>query len=218
MRPAIRIPLVLAFSFGFFCLLLYTIYNQLYSSVSFLIHGLTGISGVRVLDNTQLVFCAVMALAALFGVNLNQLLANRINIRMVKIELIIYFVGLFAIVLLKSRGIQELNLDISDFYDQLTNYPASVIINVLLFVPLGALSRRYIKSTPKALAIFLAAIVLIEVLQYALSLGIADVVDVTVNMAGAYLGYAAAKLLSESGWSLDPLGDGFVRIVRSRAE
>lgn len=215
MKPKSRIALTLAASFVFFCLLLYTV-NALYPSVSSLIHGISGMPGVAFLDNTMLAFSIALTIAVLFGVNLNQFLSNRVSMRLVKIELAVYFVVLFAIVFLKSRGIQEVNLNVLDIYDQLAVYPASVIMNVLLFVPAGAFLHAHVKPASKALVLAFAVVVSAEAIQYMLSLGIADVVDVITNMAGVCFGYALGSYFSNSGWAVSRLDDGFFKIVRTK--
>jgi hypothetical protein len=134
----------------------------------------------------------------------------------VRIETAVYFILSFAIIMLKSRGIQGVNLDFSDLYQSIIEYPASVLINLLLFVPMGAVVFRYIASAPRAFGLALVAIAGMETLQYVLHLGIFDVVDVVVNMVGFSLGYLTLGILKEAGFRIVRVDERRVRIGRPR--
>jgi hypothetical protein len=134
----------------------------------------------------------------------------------VRIETAVYFILSFAIIMLKSRGIQGVNLDFSDLYQSVIEYPASVLINLLLFVPMGAVVFRYSASAPRAFGLALVAIAGMETLQYVLHLGIFDVVDIVVNMVGFSLGYLTLGILKEAGFRIIRVDERRVRIGRPR--
>lgn len=157
------------------------------------------------------IFSALLPSSVLFA-NLYQLMGNKIFIPFMRAETIAYLILLLAIVMLKSRGVQAVNLNIFDIYTQAIEYPASVAVNVFLFVPVGMLLFRYIKSVPKAFALALAIIVVIEALQYCLHLGIADIVDVVVNMIGLSIGYLSLDVLRGKGVCVIPDGRNYARI------
>lgn len=76
------------------------------------------------------------------------------------------------------------------------NGVSEIIINVLLFLPLGvfvgALARR--TRAFKLVAVFAATSLLYETLQLVLNIGLFDVTDLIVNTAGASLGLAVVRI------------------------
>lgn len=143
------------------------------------------------------------AVATLAYFALYQLLSNRFNVAYWKVLCGIYAVCFVAIVFLKSMGIGEVNFDLSDLFLQIIEYPVSVGVNFLLFVPLGTLVAWRLGSLPKTVAVGLFIVCFIEGVQYALSLGIADVVDVIVDLAGIAFGGVAARLAQILGFRLE---------------
>lgn len=143
-----------------------------------------------------------------------QLISNRLNVAFWRALAVAYGVCLFAVVMLKSVGVREVNFNMVDLLPQLIEYPASVVVNFLLFVPVGALMGWRFRRPLVALPLGLLGIAAVEVIQYVLGLGIADVVDVVVDFAGLSLGYLIADALRLAGVGLS--GDGVrVRFVRS---
>jgi len=145
----------------------------------------------------------IFIISAIFFANVHQLIGNRFSALFIRIEVIVYLFALFAAVMLKSRGLQSFNLNILDLYIQLSRFPLTVVLNVLIFVPLGALTFKYIKSPRKAFPFALALILVIEALQYFLHLGVADIVDVVANMLGFALGYMPVCIMKKKGFSVD---------------
>lgn len=75
-----------------------------------------------------------------------------------------------------------------------------VVINTVLFAPLGfLLAMRSKGKSRRPLLLFaaLAASVLTEALQYLLALGVADITDVISNTVGAALGFALYDITSK---------------------
>ncbi len=73
----------------------------------------------------------------------------------------------------------------------------NLIGNVVLFVPIGIFLPLLWKSQTRAFVFFptsLLGIVLIEVLQWWLKLGMGDIDDVILNMLGASIGFCLTKL------------------------
>lgn len=135
-----------------------------------------------------------------------QIATNRICLPFFSAGLAVYFVALLAVLFLKSQGIQELNLDLGDIVQQAIFYPSSVLLNVILLIPLGAWLFTVQKSTVKAFFIALGFCLITEAIQYAFSLGIADIVDVLLNMVGFTVGYLSCDLCAECGVALLPKG------------
>lgn len=153
------------------------------------------------------------AVAALAYFALYQLLSNHFNVIYWKVLCGIYAVCFVAIVFLKSMGIGEVNFDLSDLLLQIIEYPVSVGVNFLLFVPLGTLVAWRLRSLPKTVAVGLLIVCFIEGVQYALSLGIADVVDVVVDLAGIAFGGVAARLAQILGFQLEAVDGVHARFV-----
>jgi glycopeptide antibiotics resistance protein len=187
----------------------FVIYGSTYSSLVMLI-------GHDTMQNKLIVEGFLLLLSCALCVNVYQVLANRLFIPFLRVEAIAYFVLFFAVIMLKSRGTQEINLDFFDLYTSIIEYPASVVINLLFFIPVGAVIFRYIKSTPKAFVLALAFIVTIEVLQYLLHLGIADVADIVVDMTGFAIGFLVLGILKDAGFYIVHEDKSYARIAYSQ--
>ncbi|MCL2756905.1 MAG: VanZ family protein [Coriobacteriia bacterium] len=159
------------------------------------------------------IFFLVVLFCVLFFINVYQLMGNRIPRLLIRIDAIAYLLGLFAIVMLKSRWMQGVNLDILDLYAQLYWEPLQVVFNILFFIPLGALIFRYIKSPLKAFPLALGIIVLIEILQFVFHSGFTDIVDVVMNMLGFAIGYMTFDILRDKGFHIVALDKKHVRIA-----
>lgn len=146
--------------------------------------------------------CLGLASAVMFA-NVAQACLNRFWAPFFKVEAVAYFIVLLAVLFLKSQGVQEVNLNVGDVVEQVIEYPSSVLLNVALFVPLGGCLFTRAKSIPKAFVVALVFVLAVEALQYAFSLGIADVVDVLLNMVGFALGYLIPSLCSQEGVHLE---------------
>lgn len=72
---------------------------------------------------------------------------------------------------------------------EVRNYFANIFGNVLLFLPFSVLLIAYGQTDRKRIvAAALVTSLSIEITQYLLSIGVADVDDILLNVAGAYLG------------------------------
>ena len=74
------------------------------------------------------------------------------------------------------------------------------VLNILMFVPLGCLLPLITKKARPYKRLFwipLALSILIELCQYLFHIGVCDVDDVILNLAGASLGFLAVYLLRE---------------------
>jgi glycopeptide antibiotics resistance protein len=208
-QRVIQKAIAVVVSLAFFFALHFVVYGSTYSSLAMLIgHGM--------LDNWLVMEGVMLLVSAVLCANVYQVLINRFSVRFVRIETVVYCVLTFAIIMLKSRGIQGINLDFSDLYQSVIEYPASVLINLLLFVPVGAVVFKYVRSAPRAFGLALAAIVGMEALQYVLHLGICDVVDVAVNMLGFSLGYLTLGILKDAGFRVVREDRHHARIARSQ--
>ncbi len=153
-----RVLTSLAVSAAIFALLLVAMRTSADSSMVMLAHFF-GLGNIH--ENTILELLALMvAVLAYFAVN--QLLSNRLNKAYWKVLGGVYGVCFVSIVMLKSVGVREFNLDFSDILLQLIEYPVSVGMNFLLFVPLGAFVALRLKSLPKAVLLGLVSIGAIE--------------------------------------------------------
>jgi glycopeptide antibiotics resistance protein len=160
----------------------------------------------------------IVSVCVIAGVDIYQLLINRLHVRFFKVQVVIYLLALAAVVFLKSRGVQELNLDVLDLYTSFIEYPASVVINTLIFVPVGALVLHVTGRMPRSLALGLLLIMGIECSQYLLHLGICDVVDVIVCFTGYTLGCLALSVTRDLGWRYVRIGNSHARIERQKPQ
>jgi len=72
--------------------------------------------------------------------------------------------------------------------------------NILVFLPLGILLPLTFKNCCKFIRIFLIVLFItlfIEIAQYATSVGIADIDDIILNLAGGIIGYLLFKALNK---------------------
>lgn len=193
-----------------FLMLRFVVYGSAYGSLAMML-------GLSTMENIPLVECAMLLVCAVVFANVYQLASGRLFLPFIKAETILYFVVFVAIIMLKSRGVQEVNFDIFDIYRQIIEYPESVVLNILLFIPMGALVYKRSRSVLKASAFALIGIVAIEVAQYCFRLGIADVVDVAVDMAGFLIGCLTLSILHELGFRIESAGDSqHVKVVLYR--
>ena len=124
---------------------------------------------------------------------------------------IVYIVILFAIVFRTKRSVRVVKLipfnTISSFLSKGRIFHSFTTINILgnivLFMPLGIYFTLYSKnkkSNKNVLWVGLISFIL-EAIQYAFKLGVADIDDVILNTLGGYLGIIFYRFL------LQKLGD-----------
>lgn len=134
----------------------------------------------------------------LFGL-LFQLFTNNLNVPYFTCAGLLYLLVLALVLFGKSKGIQEISLDPSDIFNQVIQYPTSVLLNIVLFIPVGLVVFRKCKKTFIAVICFILVDICIEAIQYLFALGIADIDDVILNTMGFLMGYLIAKLSYEQG-------------------
>ena len=81
------------------------------------------------------------------------------------------------------------------------NFCTDLFGNIILFIPVPFFLAMVfnIKSPVKLFFAALCISTAVEISQYVLSIGVADIDDIILNMAGVCMGIAAAKLLKGSG-------------------
>jgi hypothetical protein len=202
-KAATALALALLFLFALHAV----VYGRAFSSIGMMV-------GWATVGNPLVMEGSMLLLGGVFYANIYQLLVNRVFVRFVRVEAVAYFVVAFAVVMLKSPGIQGFNLDVSDLYREIIGYPVSVLVNLLLFAPVGAVAFRHVRSLPLALALALVLIGTIETVQYVLHLGIFDVVDIILNMIGFTLGYLVLGIMRDAGFRIAHDGTGWATVVR----
>lgn len=132
-------------------------------------------------------------------------------------QAVAYCTLLMLLLMTKSMGVRGMNWDIAAIVDELVPLSPTLVLNVLLFVPVGMLMSDVLKKSPWAHVAAIAVLLLIEVLQYALSLGICDINDVLVNYCGMVCGMAVATWLRAHVCTLRCDGGRYVvrRVVRA---
>jgi glycopeptide antibiotics resistance protein len=92
---------------------------------------------------------------------------------------------------------------IIDFYTNEDKYGFSavfinLIANVITFIPLGFFLPLHVyrlHNLKRALLSYISIIVSIEIMQYALNVGVLDVDDIILNITGSILGYLIFKVI-----------------------
>lgn len=110
----------------------------------------------------------------------------------------------------KSVGVRGMNWDIAAIVDEFVPISPTLILNVLLFVPVGMLMSNVLKKSPWSHVAVIAVLLLIELLQYALSLGVCDINDVLVNYCGMLCGMVVASWLRAHVCMLHCDGDRYM--------
>lgn len=114
--------------------------------------------------------------------------------------IIILFLTLISRIV-KPQAIREVNIDILWSYRkwERVEVRCQVLQNVFLFIPYGALLKVNKIKYPVALAF--ATTVLIEVLQFILALGYAELADIVHNTLGAGLGIIILDFTNKFFWN-----------------
>lgn len=158
---------------------------------------------------------AVACATAAFLVS-RQVLRNSFSIWFLRLLCILYLAALVWVALFKSVGVRGINLDLSDALSQVRDAPESLLANLLMFIPFGALIRAGSRRPAVLVAASLGTSLAFELAQYAFSLGIFDVVDIAANVIGSMAGFVAVDLLYAFGLRVTPAEPGYVRISRAR--
>lgn len=188
------------------------LYNDSYSALASLFATL----GIDPFSGALTAYASIAFACILLFMTLAQLFLNRFWMPFFIAEAILYIVTLLIVVLAKSQGIQEWNLDPTDILAQVSLYPTSVLLNITIFIPMGLIIHCRIKNTGKALLSALVGVLAIELLQYVFALGIADIVDVILNMMGFTIGYLSTQLAYDQGIRLSRIeSTPFHHLVRT---
>ena len=163
---------------------------------------------------TSCLFAAVCAALAFFVVR--QALCNSFNLRFLYLVVIVYAGMLVWVELFKSVGVRGVNFDITDILSQMSIAPESLLVNILMFVPLGALVRTKTARLRFALAIGLGIPLAFELVQYLFSLGILDIVDIAANFVGTLTGFLLADVLASLGVRIERCTETRVRVTLAR--
>ena len=110
-----------------------------------------------------------------------------------------YSLLLLASIMLKSPGKRGLNLNPLQIVDELEASSPTLVLNLVLFMPLGMFFHRWLTSSVTAHMAIVSTLCAMETFQYALSLGIADINNVLVNYLGILLGMLLVQLLHRMG-------------------
>ncbi len=175
--------------------------------------ALLGPSALHLMGSPLLVFPLCALPSALAAVNLFQLLGRQLPVWLLYTDVALYLIATLTCIMLKSRGIQGFNLNLADIAAQWAASPFSVIFNGVALIPLGCILRTKLGSSLTAFGLAFAIVVALELTQYVLHLGICDVVDVVLNMAGFTAGYLLATLTRRLGIRLVRTGQTY-RIER----
>lgn len=161
---------------------------------------LLGGAGVEILSNTWLIIASLVATTLLFAANIWQLLHLRFIKLFAKGQAFLYLVTLFVVIMLKSQGVQGINLNPLNLLAQFNETAFIVFANIVLFIPVGFLLFLHFKKLKTAVVVATMGLIILETIQYLFHLGIADVTDVMTNLSGIVLGYLALDLLRDFGW------------------
>lgn len=183
--------------------------NEVYGAMV----GLLGYSAAS--DPSIGLFCAVIAI--LCGTSLGLLTAGRLPRWLAAADLALYGCCLLAVALFKSVGVREVNLDVGELLAQASDNPWILWLNVLAFVPAGALLRHATSSYARSFATLLGLSLGLEVAQYVLGLGVADVLDVIANTLGGIAGFAAADTVVMRGYRI-ACREGSLAVVHDAPE
>jgi glycopeptide antibiotics resistance protein len=195
MKKSMKIIISLALSILFFWIFLDVINGSAYSNIAMLLSS----CGLATFINPLFFIILALLISIVIFANLYQIINNNFHVLFFKIEMAVYLVLFMAIVMLKSAGVQKININIMDIFTQIAEDPLLLLINILLFVPIGMIFFIYCKSALMAFVSAFVMIIVIETMQYIFCLGISDIVDVVANMVGFSLGYMSLDIAKEYG-------------------
>jgi glycopeptide antibiotics resistance protein len=111
----------------------------------------------------------------------------------IKILWAIYFI-VMAFMLFGRRSIGiVINLDLSEFLNTYYENVALMIMNFIVFIPVGYLLRRY--PWTKAAIFALLIVLCIETMQLVTQRGMFDIVDIIIDTAAIIVGYFLSRLV-----------------------
>ncbi|MDR1567866.1 MAG: VanZ family protein [Streptococcaceae bacterium] len=169
---------------------------KLYQHVGFIyFKSVLWMNRLEQFDHQLIIYGLILLFSILVFINSNQLLQHKLNKTLIYFEFVAYLLALMFFLLFKSPGIKGINLDFSLFWIDLQYTTFEFVMNIVLFVPLGwflAYKMRYL-----TVSIFSFVLILtVECLQFWLSLGVLDVIDILTNLIGVLCGILLSKLFS----------------------
>lgn len=118
--------------------------------------------------------------------------------------LFIYCLVLVWIILFKmSFSINDLDkirsINLIPFYykNEVSFHLTEVIENVLIFIPFGIYLKMLDKSNKKAIMLGLLFSLILEIMQYILSIGTTDITDIITNTSGSIIGVYMYYILNK---------------------
>lgn len=192
-RDKARLAFAAVLGVGAAVFVYWTAYNGAFASAA----ALVSYSG----RGTAAVFGLLALLAgAWVFLLLAQVFCNYYVFSVDRVLAVTYVAAVLWVILGKSVGIKEVNWEITDLFAQVRYFPAGLFLNMAMFVPLGLLIRIKTSSAPKALVLASVTSAILEAVQYAFALGIADVCDVAANVFGVMVGFFVVDAVMGRGY------------------
>jgi|GEM_PF-2604835 len=169
------------------CLLSYPIYTYFTVNLYYRFYYGNSIFGIFIgiiifIGQTVLIYAAI-----------DYAVERKISPISIKILWGIYFIVMLFMLFGRRRIGMIVNFDLSEF---LNTYYANIemmIMNFVVFVPVGYLLRHY--SWIKAVTFALCTVLCIETIQLITQTGIFDIVDIIINTTAIVFGYFVSKLI-----------------------
>lgn len=161
-------------------------------------------------NNAFCVLSPLVLLTLLISCTVYQVLRLKVSVLLVRSEIFLYLILAFCIIMFKSNHVRGINLSLLDIANQFSEAPANLLLNVVLFIPLGCLFKRLFSKNWQAFAAISLIVVLIESSQWLFSLGIFDIIDVFTNLLGFSLGYLLWGLVADYGWTISREGKYYI--------
>lgn len=165
----------------------------------YLLSELLGVSGHFLLSNMYFMIVVHVFFASICVILIFQIIGNHFYNWFVYTFPVIYFLFAFGLVLLKSRGVQGVNLNLLSVVDEFLLTPKVILFNLIVFVPYGAIIATRHFNVAKTLGIGFISFSICEIVQFIFHLGIFDINDIILNLFGYLFGYFFTIMLYQSG-------------------
>lgn len=167
---------------------------KLYNHVGFIyLSSVLWMNQLEIFDNQAFVYLIITVFSILIFINLYYALQGKMKRLILYIEFCLYLIALLIFLLLKSPGVQGVNLSFAGFWIDLQYSTFEVVMNIILFIPLGILLANKLKIVSTVL-LSLIFIITIESIQYIFKLGVFDVIDIATNFSGILIGYLPVRI------------------------
>lgn len=174
-----------------------------------------GVGGPSIMSQPAFMISIHSMVAVFFFIAVFQIAMNRYFIPLMKALPFIYIVIAFCLIMLKSRGVQGVNLNPLGVVVEFFESPTTVFFNMLVLVPLGALFRVKGVAVKRSCIAALAIVLCCEISQFVFSLGICDVADMILNIFGFAFGYCFADFVVSNGFKFVNSSRNFYCIRRA---